>query len=67
MSLIKRCWDWVRSFLLSFVKRSFKAHESVWVSDLEKSLDFYKKIGFRRVTATRGDEVVCFGITVAMN
>lgn len=58
MKYFMLCWRQIRSLALSLFKRSFKAHESVFVSNVSRSLAFYQKLGFRRVTSTRADEVV---------
>lgn len=58
LSYLTRCYNWTRSLLFSFIKRSFKAHASISISNLESSLEFYQKLGFRRVTSTRAAEVV---------
>ncbi len=47
-----------RSFLRRFLRRSFKTHASLPVTDLNVSKDFYTSLGFREVTSTRAKEVV---------
>jgi catechol 2,3-dioxygenase-like lactoylglutathione lyase family enzyme/uncharacterized protein (DUF952 family) len=54
----RKIWGWVRSLITSLMKQSFKTHSSFWVSDLEASLRFYRKLGFREVMSTRGAEVI---------
>ncbi len=58
MRSLRKLWIQTRSFLLSLLRRSFRTHASVWVSDLTQSLSFYRELGFRQVTSTRGDEVI---------
>ncbi len=58
MQTLRRWLIQIQSFLLSFVRRSFSTHASVRISDLTQSLDFYRRLGFRQVRATRGEEVV---------
>ncbi len=58
MGSLDTAWRNLRAFLLGLIKRSFAAHGSLRVSDKARSLDFYQRLGFRRVTATRGGEVI---------
>ena len=56
--MINRYWIQLRSYLLSLFRRSLKTHASIWVEDLDISLAFYKRLGFRPVKRTRSNEVI---------
>lgn len=58
MGLLRHFSIQIRAFFLSLIRRSFKTHGSVRVSDLAISLDFYRKLGFRQVMSTQGGEVL---------
>jgi len=57
MAMMSTLWIRLKSDLLSLFKRSLKSHGSVHVSDLSQSLAFYRRLGFSKVTASRGQEV----------
>ncbi len=58
MTTLRDVWIQIQAFLPGLFRRSFKTHASVRVSDVTQSLDFYRKLGFRPVTSSRGDEVI---------
>ncbi len=57
MDVISRCRQLLRSLWLRINRRSLQSHVSFWVSDLEQAQQFYQRLGFSPVTATRGKEV----------
>ncbi len=47
----------IQAALLSLFRKSFRTHASVRVSDQTSALAFYRRLGFRPVTSSRGAEV----------
>ena len=58
MSALTSILDRIRSWALSLWKQSFASHSSVRVTHLTDSVEFYQRLGFRKVRSSRGDEVV---------
>lgn len=56
-SALDRLGIWVQRRFRRLRKSSLAVHSSVVVSDLSRTLAFYKRLGFRRVSATRSDEI----------
>ncbi|MEM7077641.1 MAG: VOC family protein [Pseudomonadota bacterium] len=53
-----RVTRWLHTMLPRLFRRSAHTHASVAVRDLSRALNFYRRLGFRRITASRNDEVV---------
>ncbi len=47
----------VRGVRVRRSKGSLRHHGSVWVTDIQRSLEFYRKLGFRRIASSRNSVV----------
>lgn len=55
--MLDRLQSWVRGQLRRFNGKSWEVHTSLPVTDLVRATTFYQKLGFERVSASRGEEI----------
>ncbi len=50
--------NWWKALMRLNGRNSRQAHGSVSITDMNAAMTFYEKLGFKKVTSSRGDEVV---------